>query len=50
VERIDRLVYMDGELSAAERERLVQIADRCPVHQTLHGPIEVHTREASDEV
>ncbi len=45
VDRIERTIQLEGDLTAEQRQRLLQIADRCPVHQTLHGPIEVHTRE-----
>jgi uncharacterized OsmC-like protein len=42
--RIDRITYeidLDGRLDAAQRERLLQIAARCPLHRTLTGPIEI---------
>ncbi|HSI57547.1 MAG TPA: OsmC family protein [Ideonella sp.] len=32
-----------GTLSAEQRERLTQIADRCPVHRTLSGTIRIET-------
>lgn len=39
IERISRSLVLRGDLSDAERERLREIADRCPVHRTLHrGP------------
>ncbi|MCO4744994.1 MAG: alpha/beta fold hydrolase [Proteobacteria bacterium] len=47
VQVIDRVVTIQGdELDAKQVERLLQIADRCPVHRTLHEPLEVHTRLA----
>lgn len=46
VDRITRRIQLEGDLDAAQRQRLIQIADRCPVHQTLHGPVEVATEEA----
>jgi putative redox protein len=48
VDRITRWVYLEGDLSAEQRQRLIQIADRCPVHQTLHGQVEVHTGDSSE--
>lgn len=42
--RIDRIVYdidLEGPLDAAQRERLLQIAEHCPVHRTLAGPLEI---------
>ncbi len=35
VDRIERWVTLDGELDAEQRQRLMEIAERCPVHQTL---------------
>jgi len=48
IERIDRRVVLGGELSDAERRRLLEIAARCPVHRTLTGQLEVHTRAGDD--
>ena len=44
IEVIDRQVMLQGDLSRAQRERLLQIADRCPVHRTLHAELQVKTR------
>ena len=38
-----RVIRLDGDLSAAERARLMEIADRCPVHRTLEHEIRVIT-------
>ncbi|MBL8802194.1 MAG: OsmC family protein [Planctomycetes bacterium] len=38
-----RRLHIEGELSAAERERLAEIADRCPVHRILTGEISITT-------
>jgi len=40
---IDRQIVLHGELSAEQRERLLQIANACPVHKTLTHPIAVTT-------
>lgn len=45
IDRFDRAVAMTGNLSAEERSRLLEIADRCPVHRTLTGEIEIRTIE-----
>ena len=37
VDRIERQVILEGELDASARERLLEIADRCPVHRTLEA-------------
>lgn len=44
VDRIDRVISLDGDLDEAQRIRLREIADRCPVHSTLHSEIGVQTR------
>ncbi|MCX2980523.1 OsmC family protein [Halieaceae bacterium IMCC14734] len=44
IDVIDRQVLLEGDLSQAQRERLLQIADRCPVHRTLHNELQVKTR------
>jgi len=45
VDRFDRTLRIEGEaLSAEQRQRLLEIADRCPVHRTLHSEVEVRTR------
>ncbi|HKJ04626.1 MAG TPA: alpha/beta fold hydrolase [Geopsychrobacteraceae bacterium] len=44
IDRMEREVELVGELTAEQRQRLLQIADRCPVHKTLHGDVEVVTR------
>ncbi|MEX1197493.1 MAG: bifunctional alpha/beta hydrolase/OsmC family protein [Pseudohongiellaceae bacterium] len=43
VDELSRTLYFEGELSDEQRERLLEIADRCPVHRTLHGDIRVVT-------
>ncbi|MFT7625290.1 MAG: uncharacterized OsmC-like protein/fermentation-respiration switch protein FrsA (DUF1100 family) [Myxococcota bacterium] len=45
VDVIRREITMDGDLEPAVRERLLQIADRCPVHKTLHNEIRVETTD-----
>ncbi len=35
VHRIDRAITLTGDLSDAERQRLLEIAEKCPVHRTL---------------
>lgn len=44
VDVIEREISVEGNLDAAERERLLEIADKCPVHKTLHGEVKVITR------
>lgn len=43
VDHVERTLQIEGQLDDAQRQRLVEIADRCPVHKTLHGEVVVHT-------
>jgi putative redox protein len=40
---IERRVVLGGELSDEQRERLLQIANACPVHKILTQPITIRT-------
>jgi len=40
---IERDINLIGDLSEEQRERLLQIADKCPVHKTLTGQLEIRT-------
>jgi putative redox protein len=44
LERIERDVHLEGPLSAEQRSRLLEIADKCPVHRTLTSEISIRTR------
>ena len=43
--RIRREIRIDGPLSGPDRERLMAIADRCPVHRTLSEEIVINTSD-----
>lgn len=43
LDRIDRLIEFQGPLDAAQRQRLLEIANKCPVHRTLESEIKVVT-------
>lgn len=43
IEKFTRVVRVEGDLTDEQRERILSIANRCPVHRTLEGTIEVHT-------
>ena len=47
IDRIDRHISLEGALSAEQRKRLLEIADKCPVHRTLESEIEIRTRETT---
>lgn len=40
---ISRHLTLDGDLDAEQRQRLTEIADRCPVHKSLTGEIRIQT-------
>lgn len=44
IDEFRRSIALEGELSAEQRERMLEIADRCPVHRTLHGEIKVRSK------
>jgi putative redox protein len=43
IDRITRSLALTGDLDDAQRERLLQIADRCPVHRTLENDLQIVT-------
>lgn len=48
VDRITREIALSGPLSPEQKQRLVEIANRCPVHRTLMGRKEIVTRLAGE--
>lgn len=44
LDRIERDVELHGALTGEQRARLLEIANKCPVHQTLTTPISIETR------
>jgi uncharacterized OsmC-like protein len=52
VDVIEREIELVGPLDEPQRKRLLEIADRCPVHRTLHSEILVKSwlkQEAGEE-
>lgn len=45
IDHFDRYIEMKGNLDEQQRVRLLEIADKCPVHRTLHSEIQVNTTE-----
>ncbi len=43
IDVLEREITLRGSLSAEERARLLEIADRCPVHRTLYNSLRVRT-------
>lgn len=47
LDRFSRFIELSGDLTDEQRKRLMQIADKCPVHRTLEGEITIETRMIS---
>ena len=45
IDRIDRVITLAGDLNEEQRIRLIEIADKCPVHRTLTSEIDIRTVE-----
>lgn len=48
IDEIRREIRLHGDLTEAQRARLLEIADKCPVHRTLHAEVKVRSRLADD--
>jgi uncharacterized OsmC-like protein/alpha-beta hydrolase superfamily lysophospholipase len=46
LDQIERTIAMEGALDAEQRGKLMEIADKCPVHRTLTSEIHIVTRAA----
>ena len=44
LDRIEREIELTGALSAEQRGRLLEIAERCPVHRTLTSEVNIRSR------
>ncbi|WP_432449787.1 bifunctional alpha/beta hydrolase/OsmC family protein [Aliiroseovarius marinus] len=47
IDQFHRLIHLEGALDDEQRARLLQIADRCPVHRTLEATSQVQTELAA---
>ena len=43
IDHFDRIIELDGELDDTQRAKLLEIADKCPVHRTLHSDVVIST-------
>ena len=43
IDRLTRVLSFEGDLDAEQHAKLLEIADKCPVHRTLHAEIHVET-------
>ena len=46
LDRLSRTLRFEGDLDETQTAKLAEIADKCPVHRTLEGEIDVVTRVA----
>lgn len=46
IDQLERVITLDGALDADQRSKLMEIADKCPVHRTLTSEIRIITRAA----
>jgi uncharacterized OsmC-like protein/pimeloyl-ACP methyl ester carboxylesterase len=44
LDQIDRVIAMEGDLDPEQRKKLLEIADKCPVHRTLTSEIHIVTK------
>jgi len=45
IDRIERGIVLEGALDAETRARLLEIADKCPIHRTLTSEVDIATTE-----
>ena len=46
IDHIVRQIQVEGTLDEAQRAKLLEIADKCPVHRTLESEVKIETRLA----
>ena len=44
IDTFERIIEIEGNLTEEQRQRMLMIADKCPVHRTFHGNVEVVTK------
>ena len=44
IDRIERDIHFVGKLDPEQKKRLLEIADKCPVHRTLRSEIDIQTK------
>jgi uncharacterized OsmC-like protein len=47
IHTLSREIELEGELTAEQRDKLLRIAERCPVHKTLAAEIRIETTLAA---
>jgi len=46
LDRIERVIALEGALNSDQRLKLMEIADKCPVHRSLTSEVHIVTRPA----
>ena len=46
LDQIERVIAMEGNLDTEQRKKLMEIADKCPVHRTLTSEVRIVTQAA----
>jgi putative redox protein len=44
IDRIERDIHLVGKLDAEQQKKLLEIADKCPVHRTLNSEVKIETK------
>ncbi|CAN5298303.1 bifunctional alpha/beta hydrolase/OsmC family protein [soil metagenome] len=44
IDVFNREIRLTGNLDESQRQRMLEIADKCPVHRTLHSKVEIRTK------
>lgn len=50
IDKISCIITLTGNLDEAQRARLLEIADKCPVHKTLTNQIHIDTKESNPRI
>jgi uncharacterized OsmC-like protein len=50
IDRLERTIALSGPLTDDQREELLRVADRCPMHRTLRSEIDIRTALARSDV
>ena len=43
IDTISRIIFLEGNLNNDQKNRLLEIANKCPVHKTLHSEIKIRS-------
>ncbi|MGM0636282.1 MAG: alpha/beta fold hydrolase [Bacteroidota bacterium] len=49
LDQFERKIKLKGDLDEKQKKRLLEIANKCPVHRTLHSEVEVKTSLEKDD-